>query len=523
MPGNRATEGEADDQPRTFDARKLEPAQRKRSASPTKKPTPSSSKNLRPGRPNNEYDNANDDLPQPFDAKKLQPAKKRARSPSPGASAGSDGAGAPRKLKRPGQRARISEAEREQIRQRAAERERAAEQEARVGSSSGTPDAGRAAINDVVRAHYNAVPERGRDWRKTDSRIRGLRSFNNWVKSCVIQKFAPAEDHVPGAMERGVISPDGQLCVLDIGCGKGGDLGKWQQSTQPVQLYVGLDPAEVSIEQARERYRQMYSRGRGGGRGGRGGYNRRPAPPLFEAQFHVKDCYAGSVGDVEIVRQVGFASSTLSSSRGFDVVSMMFCMHYAFESEEKARQMLKNVACALKKGGRFIGCIPNSDVISSKVEEFNKQAEEQRKSREARGDKEEPVEDGEVEEGEAEATAEWGNDIYRVRFPGKTPDDGIFRPPFGWKYNFFLHEAVEEVPEYVVPWEAFRALAEDYNLELQYHKSFSSVWETEKDDPELGPLSERMGVRERGGGPLLVTPEEMEAASFYVAFCFYKV
>lgn len=118
---------------------------------------------------------------------------------------------------------------------------------------------------------------------------------------------------------------------------------------------------------------------------------------------------------------------------------------------------------------------------------------------------------------------EWGNGVYRVRFPDKTPEDGVFRPPFGWKYSFFLHEAVEEVPEYVVPWEAFRAIAEDYNLEMQYHKPFDEIWRTEKDDDILGPLSERMGVRERGSGRLLVTDEEMEAASFYVGFCFYKV
>ena len=55
--------------------------------------------------------------------------------------------------------------------------------------------------------------------------------------------------------------------------------------------------------------------------------------------------------------------------------------------------------------------------------------------------------------------AEWGNSIYRIRFPGETPKDGIFRPPYGWKYSFFMEEAVEEVPEYVVPWEAFRGFA----------------------------------------------------------------
>ncbi|KAK3316170.1 mRNA capping enzyme-domain-containing protein [Apodospora peruviana] len=518
-----------------------------KSPSPAKERQPSSSP---PSKNNGSHPNDNDDLPQPFDAKKLAPAKKRQRSTSPGSEA-------PRKPKRPGQRARISEAEREQIRQRALERERALAAVEAAGAGPSTTafvapamgDPRRGPINDVVRAHYNAVPERGRDWRKTDSRIKGLRSFNNWVKSCIIQKFSPDEDHTPGALERGITSGN-QLLVLDLGCGKGGDLGKWQQAPQPVELYVGLDPADVSIEQARDRYRNMANRGGGGRGGGRGSYNRRPPPRLFDARFQAKDCFGESLSDVEIVRQVGFSTGHVpggGSNRGFDVVSMMFCMHYAFETEEKARQMLQNVAGALKKGGRLIGCIPSSDVIANKVVEFNKRLEEKRQQQKQQQSKaesagesttpptatieptetKEAAEDGEVEEeveeGEAEETAEWGNDIYRVRFPGKTPADGIFRPPFGWKYNFFLHEAVEEVPEYVVPWEAFRALAEDYNLELQYHKSFRDVWESEKDDRELGPLSERMGVRERHGGALLVSEEEMEAASFYVAFCFYKV
>ena len=515
---------EVDERRQASDAKRLE-VSRKRNLSHS-----AVKDGARPGSGGDADLNPHDELPQPYDAKGLQPAKRRLRSASP---SGSDRPPSqqqeqPRRPKRPGQRARISEAQREEIRRRALERERAAVQQAAVAEAGER----RGVIGDVVRAHYNAVPERGRDWRRTDSRIKGLRSFNNWVKSCIIQRFAPDEDRTPGAREAGMASGE-ELLVLDIGCGKGGDLGKWQQAPQPVQLYVGLDPAEVSIEQARERYRQMASRG-GGGRGGRGGFHR-PPPRLFEARFHVKDCYAESIGDVDIVRQVGFDPSSIGRSRGFDVVTMMFCMHYAFESEEKARTMLKNVAGALKKGGRFIGTIPNSDVIGERVRQFNEQMQAKKKQQRQQKEQsdadgaapvtaEEPAEDGEVqEEGEAEATAEWGNEIYRVRFPGQTPEDGIFRPPFGWKYNFFLHEAVEEVPEYVVPWEAFRALAEDYNLEMEYHKTFPEIWQSEKDDPVLGPLSERMGVRERHAGPLLVTPEEMEAAGFYVGFCFHKV
>lgn len=57
------------------------------------------------------------------------------------------------------------------------------------------------------------------------------------------------------------------------------------------------------------------------------------------------------------------------------------------------------------------------------------------------------------------------------------------------------------------------SLTTEYSLELIYRKPFLEIWHEEKDDPELGPLSERMGVRARGGGELLVSDEELDAAS----------
>lgn len=56
-------------------------------------------------------------------------------------------------------------------------------------------------------------------------------------------------------------------------------------------------------------------------------------------------------------------------------------------------------------------------------------------------------------------------------------------------------------------------MTEDYNLELQYRKPFLEIWEDEKNDRELGPLSERMGVRDRSTGELLMTEEEKDAVS----------
>ncbi|KAA8565515.1 hypothetical protein EYC84_009373 [Monilinia fructicola] len=413
-------------------------------------------------------------------------AKRVARSPSPSDVYKSRRSPSPvRKQKRPGQRARIGDSEREAIRQKQIEREK---EIAALEAAQG--------IHNAVREHYNAVPQRGREWRKTDNYTPGAQERGSRGE----YQFAEGPDP---SQEKG-------LLVLDIGCGKG---------------------ADISIDQAKERYREMKTRGGGRGGRGRGGYNRQPAR-IFHGEFFTQDCFGESIERIPIVREVGFDSSGgpgRFGGGGFDVVSMMFCLHYAFESEAKARTMLKNVSGALKKGGRLIGCIPNSHVISDKVEKYHAGVAAKAKAAEAGDDGkaeekiEDNAEDGEIEEGEAEETAHWGNEVYQVRFPDQTPADGVFKPPFGWKYNFFLHEAVEEVPEYVVPWEAFRAIAEDYNLELQYQKPFNQIWETEKDDDVLGPLSERMNVRERGRGKLLVSDEEMEAASFYVGFCFYKV
>lgn len=66
-------------------------------------------------------------------------------------------------------------------------------------------------------------------------------------------------------------------------------------------------------------------------------------------------------------------------------------------------------------------------------------------------------------------------------------------------------------------------LTEDYNLELQYRKPFLEIWKDEKDDRELGPLSERMGVRDRTTGELLMTEEEQEAASKCLIFAETKL
>ncbi|KAI5811588.1 mRNA capping enzyme-domain-containing protein [Peziza echinospora] len=452
---------------------------------------------------------------------------------------------AARKL--PGRASRLTQAERDAARQAQHLRDNP---QANAASQSSANNA-TLAVEDVVRSHYNEKREMGKQWRVESSRIKGLRSFNNWIKSCVIQKFSPNPTLLTSAegMRYGGVPEDERLCVLDVGCGKGGDLLKWKLAPQEVGMYVGVDTAEVSVAQARDRYEGMYHErpNRGGGR---------PPQPtrLFRAEFAVRDCWVDSLGDIAAVREIGWDDSysrgggggggRWAPGGGFDCVSLMFCMHYAFESEAKCRRMLANVASSLKKGGRFFGTIPSSDVIKHKL----------------------------LNPAECTAPGEWGNSIYRVKFsqevvdklyappappaqapteekkdggqdekekdasttkpppPPTTSWDGRFRPMWGWRYSYFLEEAVEEVPEYVVPWESFRGLCEDYNLECVYKRGFHDIWREEgerkpgagrEERQSLGALSERMGVRDREGR-CGISPEEWEACGFYIAFAFRK-
>lgn len=250
-----------------------------------------------------------------------------------------------------------------------------------------------------------------------------------------------------------------------MGCGKGGDLMKWDKAN--ISSYTGIDLAEVSIDQARGRYNKMRN-------------------PRFFADFHAFDCFG-----------LPLTQLLPPDHRSFDLVTMQFCLHYAFESEAKARQMLSNVACSLSRGGKFIGTIPSSDAIISHIRRLPDAA-----------------------------TKEWGNDIYRVEFENAPPQpdssgDIVFRPPYGHRYTFYLKDAVDIVPEYVVPFNAFRALAEEYNLELLYHKGFHEIFEENCDDFDAGMLLDRMGVVKKDGSRG-IEGDEREACGFYSAFCFEK-
>ncbi|KAG8884850.1 mRNA cap guanine-N7 methyltransferase [Tulasnella sp. 331] len=335
------------------------------------------------------------------------------------------------------------------------------------------PPAKRSKDSKIVALHYNARPEVGVDKRK-DSPIIGLKSFNNWIKSVLIATFAvPALQSSPteplpqpptyNNHGRRPPPPPGRGKALDMGCGKGGDLQKWSKAR--IAAYVGLDIASLSVDQAFHRWEDLTRRS--------GNQHK------FDGEFATLDCYQAPLADALNPRWL---------QTPFDVVSMQFCMHYALESESKVRIMLDNVTRYLRRGGVFIGTVPNSHLLMERLDEIP-----------------------------ADATdLSWGNSVYTVRF-----DDRV-RKTYGQRYSFFLKDAVDDVPEYVVHWEEFEKLASSYGLTLKYKKEFHQVFEENQEHNEFGPLLQKMNVVDANGESHM-DEDQWEAANVYLAFAFEKV
>ncbi|KAI9483348.1 MAG: mRNA capping enzyme-domain-containing protein [Benjaminiella poitrasii] len=295
-----------------------------------------------------------------------------------------------------------------------------------------------------VARHYNERPEMGIERRKESPIIR-LRSYNNWVKSILIQRY---------------IRPN--QVVLDLGCGKGGDLLKMAKAR--IRHLVAADIADISLQQMQERYKTLRDR-------------------TFTAEFYPMDCYQ------ELL------APKLQPELRFDTVSMQFCLHYAFENEKKARTMLENVSSRLSSGGHFIGTIPDANWIVKKV-------------------REEPV-----------GSFGFGNRIYSITFDNiQDSDDKTLRKtgftPFGCKYMFHLVDAVD-CPEYLVHWPTFEKLAGEYGLRLLFKENFHNFYVSALKNPNHAKLLQRIGVI--GGRSREMSNEEWEAAGIYLAFAFEKI
>lgn len=326
--------------------------------------------------------------------------------------------------------------------------------------------------NEPIRQHYNARPNFSRDAR-LESPIIELKNFNNLIKSLIIGRYTHPRD-----------------IVLDLGCGKGGDLGKWAK--QGVRGWIGIDIADESVRQAAERRASMHH-------------------ARFWIETLVMDPFTTPI-----------RSRLPQDILPADIVSMQFVLHYAYGSEKTIRMLLRNISENLRDNCFFIGTIPDSRKIFSELDKFRSGAKSPKLqlSDVATKDNNDPNQQPQKK------VYSWGNDVYRIQFDELPPPEQevLDVDPYGHMYNFYLTDAVGNVPEYIVPFEQFRELCDSYGLELRYHKNFLDYYDEEmrKRPDEFYRMYQRMFRRSAPSSSHAIPPSQLEAAAFYCVFVFQK-
>ncbi len=188
-------------------------------------------------------------------------------------------------------------------------------------------------------------------------------------------KFAsrPMMDfHNEGVKNMSLIKLQTDKCkrLLDLACGKGGDMNKWVGAN--IKEVVGFDSVEDNIVNpvdgayARLQQKQKYG----------------DIPKDCKYIFMPMDCSKPlsplqvSQEDTKRIADILWGKSTVSSSeldkikgmmlQPFDVVSCQFAIHYFFENEATLDTFISNVDKHLAIGGRFIGtCLDGKKVKSA--------------------------------------------------------------------------------------------------------------------------------------------------------------
>ncbi|CAE7897810.1 ABD1 [Symbiodinium sp. KB8] len=359
------------------------------------------------------------------------------------------------------------------------------------------------------RTHYDALAPQSMQQRLLSPTVR-LRNFNSFAKAGLLEQFL-------SKVLREVRGEDPQISVLDLGCGKGGDVKKLVNSG--VTVYCGVDVSFSSLEVLVRRVQELQQKLAAAKHGSLG---RVRGCPLVEVSLVHADCWQQRLEPAwDCSARHGTARLDAMGKTWFHLVTSQMACHYAFRSQASVDVMLQNASSRLCRGGYFVGTVPNSSRIISL----------------------------ERNRGVGNDPRSIGNRLFRIDFgkeewkkveaaPDLWQQDGaseVDSRAFGVMYTFHLADAVEAwlarvgreqaeaCPEPLVHFPSFIALAKSHGLHLCLGPTpLTDFVDTDNMKAELGRLRRIYAFE---GGMALDTDEaseQREASGLYVAFAFRK-
>ncbi|CAI5714077.1 unnamed protein product [Peronospora destructor] len=353
---------------------------------------------------------------------------------------------------------------------------------------------------DAAAAFYNQL-QRSAQSDRADSLLFHMRALNNWVKSILINEYAGREG------DR----------VLDLACGKGGDLMKWTKRN--LTVYIGVDIAQKSLEDAVERYTSFSRSGREGGDRER---------TKTEVKF-----IQGDLGVVDLLRDTMHCWSEhegwhdavpleSSAAGSFNIVSVQFSFHYMFGDAERANRFFSTVHELLTDGGVLIATTVDPNKLLMKYYQ-NLRPPEKEKENQAMNKPNVSI----VDEKKREVCCIRFDAATRAQLSGS---DAASKGSFGLRYNFTLRDRVEDdgdgggsqavdLPEYLVPDDLVTELLREHGFELLLKQNFHHFIQQRKDQDRNHSLLEKMHVTNIRGS---ISDAEWEIAGLYQVLAFKK-
>lgn len=353
---------------------------------------------------------------------------------------------------------------------------------------------------------------------RADSRIFHMRAFNGWVKATQIQECNPRTKTNVGK----------GLRVLDLACGKGGDLGKWAHHKRGMQNYVGVDVARGSLKDAAIRVRKMRRRlGLCSFSCADLGHD---VPGRLRSSKHTKmqKLLTWSLqGESEHEQKdpvfENVRGGGISLEDKFDVISVQFAIHYMMQTRQRARRFFHTASELLEVGGNLICTTIDARIVLERLMDqgLNLHFEN--------GDK---LDGAVVTAGDGACRIQFTGDMVKRIFtalskPRKFDADEMF----GLEYTFTLVEGKDHgagvgdavnLPEWLTPIPMLEAVANEAGLELVSAENFHEFYHNRKDPSANRAAHEalsNMKVLDRNGS---IFADNWDISRMYCAIKFRK-
>lgn len=197
-------------------------------------------------------------------------------------------------------------------------------------------------------------------FQKKSDLIKNMQSFHSWVKSNLIYTYMMF-----------TYNDDIQTKVLDLGCGRGGDIQKFYYTE--VELYVGIDPDFDALTDSTDGALSRYK-----------GIKKTKAryPPMYFIQSNAGsllqyDEQVRALGRMNPDMRVNFDKFfTWDNSRTiFDRANCQFAIHYLFSDETTWSNYCENLNMYLREGGYFVITTFDGDKVKEKLKGKDKYEE----------------------------------------------------------------------------------------------------------------------------------------------------